>query len=249
MNSSDEELDSYLKENQPKSRKAQRQKSGKSAPAPKKKRTITDFMMWRSSAANDLFMIYMVLAMLTIIGGICLIINVTIGLYFLYAAGIVLVPSLLWCCYDYYHYLNWVKNLNYKLEGWTHALNSRSPNFWLMNGEYWVPTRITISIAEPVNQKHYKVTEVFLKKLCKKLNKWTVSSEKHFGYSQPNGWTHDGLTLVGDMNARVSNLIRKHFSKEFSRLTRLMKPSQFNVAITCSGKEEYHEVYVDPSSD
>jgi hypothetical protein len=76
-----------------------------------------------------------------------------------------------------------------------------------------------------------------------------VSKETHFGYSQPHGWTHDGLILAGEMNPRVLNLIRKRFSGELNSLCKLMPGTIDKVVVSKTGNEQFHQVYVDPSSD
>lgn len=202
---------------------------------------------WAASAAMDLFKIYFPLVMLGVCGGIMLMVEISIAKYFLYGFVVVMVIGLLYCAIDFYHYATWTSNLSFKLEGWNNILYSRNPTYWDMNGEHWLPVKIVIVMNEPVNQKHVTVLEAFLKKLRKRLNQWTVSSEKHFGYSQPNGWAHDGLILAGEMNPRVLNLIRKRFSGELDRLSRLMPDAIQKVVVSQTGKELYHQVYVDPS--
>jgi hypothetical protein len=223
-----------------------------SRPKQKKHRKLkttreTGFKRWAASAAMDLFRFYIPLLLLCLSGGLCLIIAPSIANYFFYASAIVIVFGVILCSYDFYHYSTWSTRLNYSLEGWSNLIYSRSPKFWDMNGEYWVPVKIVISMNEPVNEKHFRVLEAFLKKLRKRLNQWTVSKEEHFGYSQPNGWTQDGCVIAGDMNPRVLNLIRKRLAGELNRLSELMPDTIDKVVISPNGKEKYHQVYVESS--
>jgi hypothetical protein len=43
------------------------------------------------------------------------------------------------------------------------------------------------------------------------------------------------------------NLVRKRFSGELDRLSKLMPGAIEKVVISQTGKETYHEVYVDPA--
>jgi hypothetical protein len=242
MDSQETELDAYLKDSEKKSR---RKKSKQQKSPEKKPPVITDFIRWRASAANDFFKGYVLLLFLLMAGGTCLLTDVLFARYFFYAAGVAGIFSLIWCSFDFWHYKKWHSQLKFNLEGWKQAINGRSRKFWLVNGEYWVSTRIVIVLREPVNEKHRKVSAVFLEKLRKRLNKWTVSSEPRHGYPDPNGWSTDGLILTGDMNARVSNLVRKKLSGEFNKLAALMSGSIDKIIITCSGGEKHHEVFDD----
>lgn len=174
-------------------------------------------------------------------------VEISIAKYCFYAFGIAAVVGLFFCSIDFYHYRTWTSRLTFQLEGWNNILYSRTPAYWDINGEHWLPVKIEVVMREPVNQKHLLVVETYLKKLRKRLNQWTVSTEIRFGYSQPNGWVHDGLILAGEMNPRVLNLIRKRFSGELDRLSKLMPDAIDKVIISQNGKEKYHEVYVDTS--
>jgi hypothetical protein len=243
----DDKLDQYLRETN-KGLKNPRRK-GRRERKPKTTRE-TAVKRWAASAAMDLFALYAPLTALVVAGGICLLIDMPgIAGYCFYAFGVVAVGGLGFCATDFYRYQTWQSRLDYKVEGWNQILHSRSPSYWDMNGEHWLPVKIVVILKEPVNEKHFAVVEAFLKKLRKRLNRWTVSKEEHFGYSQPNGWAHDGMIIAGDMNPRVLNLIRKRFSGELNGLSKLMPGAIDKVVITQTGSERYHEVYVDPSSD
>jgi hypothetical protein len=239
-----DKLDQYLRESN---------KELKRAPAKAKKERQpkvtreTALKRWAASAAMDLFKIYIPLSMLCVLGAIMLIVDNSIAAYIFYAGGGVALVGLLFCAIDFYHYRTWTSRLNFRLEGWNSILHSRSPMYWDMNGEHWLPVKIVVVMREPVNSKHSLVLETFLKKLRKRLNQWTVSKETHFGYSQPNGWAHDGMILAGDMNPRVLNLIRKRFSGELDRLSKLMPGAIEKVIVSQTGKETYHQVYVESS--
>lgn len=205
------------------------------------------FKRWAASAAMDLFKVYMPLLMTTLSGGLCLIVAPSAAIYFFCAAGVILVFGSIFCAYDFYHFSSWSSKLDFKLEGWSSVIHSRSPKYWDMNGEHWVPVKVVITMNEVVNEKHIRVLEAFLKKLQRRLNQWTVSKEQPFGYSQPNGWAHDGLILAGEINPRALNLIRKRFSGELNGLSKLMPGSIAKVTISANGEEKYHKVYVDSS--
>jgi hypothetical protein len=240
----EDKLDQYLRQaNKELNRKVTKPKKARKPKATRQ----TALKRWAASAAMDLFKIYFPLIMLAVFGGIMLMVEISIAKYCFYASAVVTVIGLLYSALDYYHYSTWTSKLSFKLEGWNDILNSRSPSYWDMNGEHWLPVKIVVVMKGPANEKHVAVIEAFLKKLRKRLNQWTVSSEKHFGYSQPNGWAHDGLILAGDMNPRVMNLIRKQFSRELDRLSKLMPEAIEKVMISQTGKETYHEVYVDPA--
>jgi hypothetical protein len=242
MDSKETELDAYLKDSEKKSRrkKPKPQKSSENKPV-----VITDFIRWRASASNDFFKGSMLLLFLLVAGGTCLMTDVSFARYFFYAAGVAGIFCLIWCFLDFWHYKKWYSKLNFNLEGWKQAINSRSRKFWFVDGEYWVSTRIVIVLREPVNEKHRKVSAVFLEKLRKRLNKWTVSSDPRPGYPDPNGWSIDGLILTGDMNSRVSNLVRKKLSGEFNKLAGLMPGSIDKITINCSVEEKRYVVFHD----
>jgi hypothetical protein len=240
----EDKLDRYLKETN--------KTLKKSGSKPEKKRTPkttreTGLQRWAASAAMDLFKFYVPLIILGLCGGLCLIIQPSIAKYFFYGFGAVVAVGLAFCAFDFYQYNTWTSKLSYKVEGWNNVIYSRTPRYWDMNGEHWVPVKIVVVLNEPVNEKHFRVLEAFLKKLRKRLDQWTVSSEKHFGYSQPNGWAHDGMILTGDTNPRVLNLIRKRFSGELNRLCKLMPGAINKVMISPTGGEQYHQVYVESS--
>jgi hypothetical protein len=241
-----DKLDQYLRETK-KALKPKRAKPKKDR-QPKATRE-SGFKRWAASAAMDLFKIYVPLILLAVSGGIMLIVDISIAKYCFYAFGVVTVVGLFFCAIDFYRYSTWTTKLSFGLEGWNDIVYSRTPAYWDMNGEHWLPVKIVVVMKEPVNQKHLHVMDAFLKKLRKRLNQWTVSPETHFGYSQPNGWAHDGLILAGELNPRVLNLIRKRFSGELDRLSKLMPDAIEKVIISQNGKEKYHQVYVDPSSD
>jgi hypothetical protein len=240
----EDKLDQYLREAN-KRLKRQRAKPKKGRP-PKATRESA-LKRWAASAAMDLFKIYFPSIMLGVSGGIMLMVEISIAKYCFYAFGVVTVAGLLFCAIDFYHYNTWTSKLSFKLEGLNHVVYSRTPGYWDMNGEHWLPVKIVVVMKEPVNQKHLAVLETFLKKLRKRLNQWTVSTETHVGYSQPHGWAHDGLILAGEMNPRVLNLIRKRFSGELDRLSKLMPGAIDKVILSQTGKEKYHQVYNDPS--
>jgi hypothetical protein len=240
----EDKLDQYLRETNKELKGPHR--------SPKKRGTIkatreSALKRWASSAAMDLFKFYAPLFVLALSGGLCLIIEASIAQYFFFAFACVLVIGIVFCVFDFYHFSTWTDKISFKLEGWNNVIYSRSPKYWDMNGEYWLPIRIVVVLNEPVNEKHVRVLEAFLKTLRKRLNQWTVSSEKHFGYSQPNGWTHDNVTLAGDMNPRVLNLIRKRFSAELHHLCKLMPGTVEKVVMSATGSEQHHQVYEDPS--
>jgi hypothetical protein len=243
----DDKLDQYLRE------------TNKELKSPRRKPRLqrqwkatreTALKRWAASAAMDLFKLYMPLMALAVAGGFCLLMDLqTAALYCLYAFIAVAFAGLTLCAIDFYKYQTWPSRLTYKVEGWNNILLSRNPSYWDMNGEHWLPVKIVIILKEPVNPKHVTVVEAFLKKLRKRLNQWTVSKEEHFGYSQPNGWSHDGMILSGDMNPRVLNRIRKRLSGELDELSKLMPGAIEKVVITQTGSQQFHKVYVDPSSD
>jgi hypothetical protein len=239
-----DKLDEYLRQtNKELNRKRAKPKKSRQ---PKETRE-TAIKRWAASAAMDLFKICFPLIMLGVAGVIMLMVEISIAKYCFYAFGVLTVAGLFYCALDFYHFSTWTSKLSFKLEGWNSIVHSRSPVYWDMNGEHWLPVKIVVVMKEPANQKHVAVTEAFLKKLRKRLNQWTVSSEKHIGYSQPSGWAHDGLILAGELNPRVLNLIRKRFSGELDRLSKLMPEAIEKVVVSQTGKEVYHQVYVDPS--
>jgi hypothetical protein len=163
MQSEENKLDKYLRDvEQELQPKRTRQKSGTSR---KKSKRITSFRRWAASAAMDLFRMYLPVMLLVLSAGICAIIEPRYALYFLYVAGFLGFIALIYSTYDYYRFQTWQKGLNFELEGWNSSLKSRSPKFWDMNGEHWIATRITIVMREPVNKRHQKVLEVFLRRL------------------------------------------------------------------------------------
>ncbi len=246
MNSADrtnEKLDAYLKSSEKKLKKKK-----KKWPAGRKEKSnsaISNLKRWTASAAMDLYRISIVLTLLLMSAGFCAMMDLSLWFYFLYGAIAVIFCALIYGLIDFYHYKTWHSRLNFKLDGWKQATNSRTANFWKADGEYWVATQIKVILSSSASEKHLLVTEAFLKKLRRRLNQWTVSEETHVGYSQPDGWRIIDLTLSGDMNARVMNVIRKRFSKEFNKLSLLMNASIDHVSITCHGPEKYHEVYSD----
>lgn len=241
----EDKLDQYLRQS---SKKLKERTRPKTQTERKSKSTRpTALKMWAASAAMDLFKFYIPLIILGVSGTILLIVEISIAKYCFYAFGAVLLAGIVFFAIDFPRYRTWTSKLNFKVEGWDSIINSRTPRYWDMNGEHWLPVKIVIALNEPVNEKHFRVLEAFLKKLRRRLNQWTVSKEKTFGYSQPNGWSHDGLILAGEMNPRVMNLIRKRFSGELNRLCRLMPGAIQKVTVSQTGKEQYHEVYVDPS--
>jgi hypothetical protein len=242
----EDKLDEYIRETN-KGLKNPRVKANKTRTKPPTR--VTGLKRWAASAAMDLFKFYLPLILLALSGGICLMISSAIAIYFFYAFAVVLLFGIIFCAFDFYHYNTWTQKICYTLEGWDNVIGARSSKYWDMNGEHWLSVKIVIVLNEPVNEKHFRVLEAFLKKLRKRLNQWTVSQEKHFGYSEPNGWAHDGMILAGDMNPRVLNLIRKRFSGELHHLCKLMPGTINKVVISPTGSERYHEVYVDPSSD
>jgi hypothetical protein len=239
-----DELDEYLREASHELKKPRRIREKQ----PKRKRARAGaFKRWAASAAMDLFKFYIPVVFLVITGGLCLIASESIAKYFFYALVPVLLVGLIFCAYDFYQYSTWTRRLKFTLEGWNNIVNNRSAKYWDMNGEHWLPVKIQVDLLEPVKAKHVRVLEAFLKKLQKRLNKWTVSSSKHVGYSQPNGWTREGLVLSGDMNPRVQNLMRKRFSKELNHLAQLMPGAIHKVVVSQTGGERYHQVYQDPA--
>jgi hypothetical protein len=240
----EDKLDQYLREA---NRELKNPRSKRQADRKPKARRETGLRRWATSASMDLFKFYMPVIMLAIGGGIFLIVETSIATYCFYALGIVLIAGIIFCAVDFYHYENWTGKINYKLDGWSSITHSRSRQYWDFNGEYWLPVKIVVVLKEPVNEKQFRVVEAFLKKLRKRLNRWTVSKETHMGYSQPNGWAHDGVVIAGEMNPRILNLIRKRFSGELNRLSKLMPGAIDKVIISQTGKEQYHRVYVDPS--
>jgi hypothetical protein len=242
----EDKLDRYLRETNKELKQRARPKTQKE---PKPKVRPTRLKMWAASAAMDLFKFYVPLIILGVSGGILLIVEISIAKYCFYVFGAVVLAGIIFCAIDFYHYRAWISKVSYKIEGWDNVINSRSPEYWDMNGEHWLPVKIVITLNEPVNEKHFRVLETFLKKLKIRLNKWTVSKEKMIGYSQPNGWALDGLILTGDMNPRVLNLIRKKFSGELNHLCRLMPGTIEKAIVAQTGKEQYHQVYVDPTTD
>lgn len=240
----DAKLDAYLHEGEKQLKSRKPRDVLKTIKPP---RQITAFMRWKACAAMDLITLFMILLVPLITGGICLMVNITVALYILCAAGAVILYGMIFSLYDFYHFRTWTTRLHFTLDGWQQAINSRSKNFWHQDGQYWVSTSITIVMNEPLNEKHALAATVFLKKLRKRLNQWTVSSEKHVGYADPNGWSILDRTITGDMNARVLNLVRKRLSGEFDGLVQLMPGSVHRVSINCSGKERHHEVYQDTS--
>lgn len=243
MDNQDRALDAYLKSSEKKLKK----KRGK-WPRPKKEKIstpITNLKRWIASAAMDLYRISIVMIFLLMSAGFCLMMDFPITHYFLFGAGAVVLGATIFALIDFYDYKTWYTKLDFKLVGWKDAMNSRTANFWKADGEYWIATQITVVMNTSAPEKHKQVVEAFLKKLRRRLNQWTVSEETHVGYSQPDGWRILDLTLTGDMNARVMNLVRKRFSNEFNKLSLLMKDSVDYVKISCSGSEKYHEVYRD----
>jgi hypothetical protein len=240
MSRSEEELSDYLRGAEEK-RKPLPQKA-KRAPRPVR---VTGLRRWASAAAMDLMRIFMPVLMLVFLGGLFLLIQPDIAIYFFYGAGVILLPCLIYCVFDFYAFKSWTGALTFRFDGWSEVVQQRSPKFWDMNGEFWVPVKMMIVVNESCPEKHRKVLHAFLGKLRKRLNQWTVSAEKRMGYSQPQGWITDDLVLCGDMNPRVMNLIRKRISGEMNKLGRLMPGTIVKVIIETSGKEKYHEVYHD----
>jgi hypothetical protein len=242
----EDKLDEYLRDANKQSkrsrRKPQAQRSRKNVRESALKR-------WASAAAMDLFKLYVPLMALAVAGFFMWVAKISFAQYCWLAFAVVTLIGLAYCAIDFYRFLNWTTKLTYNVEGWTHVVNSRTPSFWDMSGEYWLPVKIVVVMRDPVNAKHHAVVEAFLKKLRRRLNQWTVSKEQHFGYSQPTGWTHDGLIMTGDLNPRVLNLIRKKLSGELNGLCKLMPGSIDKVVIAPMGSEKYHKTYVDPSSD
>ena len=239
----DHKLDTYLSD----TRKALKNKKNvqREKTSHHKQSSIAPFTQWKGCASMDLTSLAIVCTVLLVSSGICLIIHPDIVPYFFFALGTFFTGATIYCVIDYRHFTTWKNKLNFKLEGWESAVNSRSRDFWKLKAEHWVCASVTIAMSENASDKHRQVSEAFLGKLRRRLDQWTVSSETHIGYTQPNGWRILDLTLTGDMNARVLNLMRKRLSGEFRSLSELMPDAVERVVISAAGKETHHEVYVD----
>jgi hypothetical protein len=238
----DDKLDAYLQD------ASKQLKSKKSKHTPKKVKKpsrITLFTQWKGAASMDLYRISTVVFAFLFGSLITLMIDVQWSFYLACLGSFIFFCGLIFCIIDYNHFKNWDANLNFKFEGWKQFRNNRSRNYWKFNAENWIPVNITVVMNPNADRKHQRVAEAFLKKLRKRLNQWTVSSKTYPGYSQPDGWQMLDLTLTGDMNARVMNLVRKRFSGELNKLTRLMPGSLQSIEIKATGKEKYHEVYTE----
>jgi len=238
MNRNDDVLDNYLKENQPSRAKKQKTKSIKQ----KAPRRITQFQKWQACAGMEIAAFAGIMFGAVTLALLLFLTSTQWAIYALSGCGVLLFFSLIYFFIDYQKFRRWTSNLKFTLEGHNSYLNGRTEKYWTHGGEYWIATQVKILFNETASEKHKKVVDVFMHRLRKRLNQWTVSEEKKFGESQPDGWRYLDYTLMGDMNPRVFNRLRKALSGEFNQLVPHMSGSIKQVVISNSGGEKQHKV-------
>ena len=237
MNPNEDVLDDYLKENQrsPSGRKDKATRSVRDSP-------ITQFRRWQACAAMQIVAVIGILVGMLTLSLILFTTSTTWAIYGLITCAAFLFIALIYLAIDYVGFLRWTTGLRFSLEGHLNVLNACSRKFWSHSGEYWIATQVSILFHDKAPEKHRQVVQVFLKRLRKRLDQWTVSEDKQIGYSQPDGWRYLDYTLAGDMNARVFNLLRKRLSGEFNGLVKHMPGSIARVIISTHGGEKHHAV-------